>query len=212
MIAIGGMKNPRVSLHRVPCHREVGTQVRKIIDQYLERNPEVQIDIMRSVGDTTKQYKGPANHHVQQVRAQIEEYLKVSTKDLPMRGDGQRMTELYQGIFEAWVAISEDPDHHVPVWLKEGTPTGIEQNPVDAGIFPRVDQGVDEKDRRPLVFGGETFLNYKSFEESEEAPNLLSELVEAGYVQEFADEAGARTSAGGKPLVTSNYICPHSTG
>ena len=133
-------------------------------------NPEVQRDIMRSVGDTTKKYKGPARHHVEHVRTEVEAYLQVATKDLPIRADGQRMTEFYQGIFEAWVAMSGDLDYHVPVWLKEGTPTGIEQNPVDAGIFPRVDQGVDDKDRRPFIFWGETFLNYKSFEESEAAP------------------------------------------
>ena len=45
--------------------------------------------------------------------------------------------------------------------------------------------------------------HYLAFEESDEAPDLLNELVSSGYVQEFADESGARTAAGGKPLVTS---------
>ena len=46
-------------------------------------------------------------------------------------------------------------------------------------------------------------MNYKSFEDSDEAPNLQNELVSSGYVQEFADGSGARTAEGGKPLVTS---------
>ena len=99
--------------------------------------------------------------------------------------------------------MSGDPYLHVPVWPKEGTPTGIEQDPEDAGISPRVDQGVEEKDRRPLIFGGETFLAYKSFEDSADAADLLGELVSSGYVDEFADEGAARAAAGGNPLVTS---------
>ena len=40
--AVGGMKNPRVSLHKVPGHRDVGARVRRIQERFLEANPDVQ--------------------------------------------------------------------------------------------------------------------------------------------------------------------------
>ena len=72
---------------------------------------------------------------------------------------------------------------HLPAWMREGTPTGIEKYPEDAGICPRIEQSVEEAAQRPLIFGGEKFLNNESFGDSADADKLLLELAQAGDVE-----------------------------
>ena len=50
--AIGGMKDPMISLHRVHGHRKVGDAVSKLLDGFIRQHPEVQEGILKAVGDT----------------------------------------------------------------------------------------------------------------------------------------------------------------
>ena len=67
-------------------------------------------------------------------------------------------------LYEAWVKYAGDPDIHVPRWLKEGTPIGIERQAEPAGIFPAVHQQTPEHDRRYMCEPGAQFVNYVSIE------------------------------------------------
>ena len=48
--AIGGMKNPRLSLQKVPGQRTVGRRVARVPDRLLRDFPHVQAAILESIG------------------------------------------------------------------------------------------------------------------------------------------------------------------
>ena len=170
---IGGMKNPIISLHKLPGHRPVGKKIATIISKYRDEHPEVEKAIINSIGDTTKTHTGPSSEQVAALRKLVEEAFNITDSSVPLREDGKCMTELNQQLYEAWVKASGDPDVFLPQWLKNGAPTGLVSEPEDAGIFPRVREEVPDDLKRNLTFHDETFLNYKSLEDSEFSSGIL---------------------------------------
>ena len=67
-----GMKHPRISLHEVLGHREVGNQAAKAIDKFSEANPHAQAAMTKAIGDTTKANKGPEASDIAKVRKLVE--------------------------------------------------------------------------------------------------------------------------------------------
>ena len=75
--------------------------------------------------------------------------------------------------------------------------------PEDAGIFPRAHEDVPGYSRRDLTFHDETFVNYKSLEESEHSHGVLQELVDAGYMDVYDDLSQAESAIQDSPIVLS---------
>ena len=48
--ALGGMKKPRISNHRIPNQRKVGKRVAHAIDSFLDLHPDVQLRVLNSIG------------------------------------------------------------------------------------------------------------------------------------------------------------------
>ena len=97
-VAIGGMKNPRVSLHKVPGHRKVGADVAGIIDAHMEQRPEMLAKILAAIGDTTKNNKGPSHEEVRVIARKLEMHVNIIGYD-----PAQYRTQLRQPLCEAWV-------------------------------------------------------------------------------------------------------------
>ena len=190
--AIGGMRNPRLSLLRVPGHRKVGAEIAAIIDNYLDEHPAVQDRLMRAIGDKTKMNKGPTKEEIKELTTRLEKYFGLA----PHEATSFR-TQLHQPMYEAWVRASGDPDIHVPKWLKEGTPMGIDKVAELAGVFPAVHQETPKEDRRDMLEPGEQFINYVSIEESEHGHEVLNELVLKGFVNKYATLNEAKLALGG---------------
>ena len=67
------MKNPRISLHRVPGHRKVGADIARIINEYLDEFPDVQLRIHPAIGDTAKRNKrGPRKSRFRDLRSGLQ--------------------------------------------------------------------------------------------------------------------------------------------
>ena len=175
--AIGGMRNPRVSLHEVPGHRCIGAQVAEIIDSHLDQHPVLQAKLLRAIGDTTKNEKGPSKEEIKPLILNVERFFR-----LPAPDPTQWRTQLHWPLYEAWVRMADDPDVHVPRWLRQGAPMGIKQTAEFANIFPKVDQPAPVEDRRGLCEPGEQFVNYTSTEEPEHGYEVLQELVRKEFV------------------------------
>ena len=179
--AIGGMKDPRKSIRMIPGHRMIGKDVAKILENFLADYPHVHTAIHRSIGDHSKKCTGPSTQDVQAARKLIESYFKI-------RDSGkQGKTQLNQELYEAWTTSAQDPDKHVPSWLKLGTPLGMVHCPELAGIFPPSTRTLSPEERRPLQYADEEFLNYSSIEDSEYGEEVLGDLVNSRFVEVFDD-------------------------
>ena len=66
--AIGGMRNPRLSLKRVPNHKVVGKRAYTVIDKLVAADPSMETHVFRALGDGTKKNKGPTNKQVSHIR------------------------------------------------------------------------------------------------------------------------------------------------
>ena len=124
--AVGGMKNPRISLHGVPGHRKIGGYVSIILGRILDEDPTIHESIMKSIGDTTKTHHGPTTEQVLKARRKVEDYFCIYPDN---SNTPPPLTELSAAIYRAWVQRAEDPDIFVPQWLEGGTPMGIEALP-----------------------------------------------------------------------------------
>ena len=139
------MKNPRISLHRVPGHRIVGAAVAKTINDYLDENPDLQKRMHAAIGDSSKTNKGPTQEQVDGLTQRVESYFNIKPGDRVKFS----MTQLHQPLYLAWVERSGDPDIYVPIWLRQGAPIGILREAEPAGIFPRARQQQKKKDVDP---------------------------------------------------------------
>ena len=57
--ALGGMRNPRNALHRLPNHEAVGKRALRAMTETLNQDSAIQDLIFRALGDGTKKNKGP---------------------------------------------------------------------------------------------------------------------------------------------------------
>ena len=68
------MRNPRLSLPRVPGHRKVGAEIASIIDGYLDEHPAIQAKLMLAIGDKSKKNKGPSKEDIKELPVRLEKY------------------------------------------------------------------------------------------------------------------------------------------
>ena len=130
--AIGGMKDPRKAINMIPGHRTIGHDIAKILENVLASCPRAHDAIHHSIGDHSKKFMGPLREDVQAARKLVERYFD-------LHGSGKLgKTQLNQEIYEAWTLRAQDPDVHVPTWLKLGTPLGMVHCPELAGHLPAI--------------------------------------------------------------------------
>ena len=91
------MKNPRISLHKVPGHRKIGADIAGIINQYLDEFPEMQSQMHAAVGDTSKKNSGPSKELIEGLVKIIEAYFRIAPGDR----DACSLTQLHQPIYRA---------------------------------------------------------------------------------------------------------------
>ena len=48
--SVGGMRNPRISVNKIPGHKEWGAKVAAMLSKYLMDHPDVQEDILAAIG------------------------------------------------------------------------------------------------------------------------------------------------------------------
>ena len=177
------MKNPRVSLHKVPGHHKVGGEIAQIIDDFLTSRPRMETAIFKSIGDKTKSNTGPKTVDIADLRSKIEDHLGIERSG---KAIGPR---LRYNIYDRWVSLAQDPDKYVPQWLRLGSGIGITKIPEYAGIFPESVSTTAPEDMKNLISPGESFVNYTSIEDSPHGEEVLGDLVSKGFVAKFTDES-----------------------
>ena len=134
--AVGGMRNPRESLLKVPGHIPVAAEVVTIIRTFLHSHPDIAPNVLQSIGICKEELEaqGFVDHLDEHVLQHLRERL-AATLGADLTQD-TAMTELVAPLFSGWIRRAGDPDRPLGKWLYDGAPAGIRAHPEGAGIFP----------------------------------------------------------------------------
>eukprot|EP00971_Amphidinium_carterae_P090485 1791621-Amphidinium_carterae.1 len=94
-----------------------------------------------------------------------------------------------------------DPGDSITHWLVEGVPAGIAKQPVLDKVFKRWDGACDLPDFE-LSTDCDSFVNYKGFDQDEEAQQAVQGYVDAGYLKAYDSADQARMELGGTPVLS----------
>ena len=198
--ALGGMRNPRRSLCRLPSSRKAGRAIHKLLRDCLRKWPalcEPATAILK--GEEPGEFDPKV---IASIRSAVLTTLGADKAKARVR-TAPAKTPLRAEVIEAWGEATDDPDSATLAgWLDHGAPLGIAESIPCTGVFPKVEPiGVtepEELDRRAL----EGWVNYKSAEEEAE---ILAELIEdyeaRGFCQVVRSEEEATRILGGKPVL-----------
>ena len=178
--ALGGMRNPAKAIKQVPGHVHVGHEVGQILNDFLNHHPHVRRSILSSIG------KSKAQLHAENFADELtEEHLEHLRWEVALclgadLDDDTNLTEIVSPLIKAWIHRSKDPDTPLAEWLRNGAPAGITRQPANVGIFPTSEAPPSQE--FSLAFWDGSEVNYVSMDDSPFAQEVLSKLVDSGYV------------------------------
>ena len=159
--AIGGMRNPRVSVDRIPDMARRGRVLSDALDRTLEREPDLRrllLDLLRGKS-TDDAYDHPGVRKTRELLADVTGALNVD----PICNDEYK-TPIRGHLLHAVGRFLRDPGADAATWTWTGAPAGISEDIPDWNIFPLIE------DEKPLNFEDLesdplSFANYQSMED-----------------------------------------------
>ena len=198
--ALGGMRNPKRSVERVPGHAVIGRQVAAAIDDFMNEHPTIRDTIIKSIGVDKRHAPKIPDELLRDVRWRLAHVL-----DANLHRDTKR-TELIAPLFEAWVAQSGDPDQPLVRWLFNGAPAGIESHPDNVGVFPP-SEVPPSYDIDLTLADGINDTNYISMDGSPHAREVLDNLVNQNYIHRCSSLVEAiRYLKGERPILSKGAL------
>eukprot|EP00435_Cladocopium_sp_Y103_P022058 s1576_g5.t1 len=190
--------------------RYIGIQVRNIIFQLFDSCPEVEKDILESLGMKSNQDILNATW-MQTLRHRVADLLvRNRTGDMPPNCDVNEIDEngyktcIRGRLLEYWAMTVADPGVKCARWTYEGAPAGLEADTGDLdNYFPQValeEEGEDSWDLLTTEF--ETFQNYLGVEDDPEAYETLESYHEKGFLDKFSSIQELETEVGGRPTLS----------
>ena len=175
--ALGGMRDPRLSIQKLPEAYTVGRKLRKVLERFLDQEPGT-IDIVKRA--LNKEPIEFPKHHLRRLRRAISKALGNHT------ASDDKQDGIYGRIIRDWCRAVGDPDEVIATWLDVGSPIGI-INPVEhTGVFPQVPH--PDTTLLPIDISSSPlgWKNYESMDEHEEAASdLMQKAEDSGFCQSF---------------------------
>ena len=177
--ALGGLRNPEYAVSKLFRVKEVGSDISRAWNHFIERHPEAL--------DVARQYGGRDCQPNAEIAAVWEQHLRKLLKakafeDIVMKEEFEFTTPLNTELWAAWLRASGDPEKHVVDWARRGVPLGMDKQIETCGIFPEV---VDEEtsDEPAHDFGAiGDIVNYTSFYDLVDASaSEIDRLVGKGF-------------------------------
>ena len=189
---LGGMRHPRRAIVARSTILSAGLRVRAAWEALLRQDPT-----MTSIAETYGTLDCTIDENkVQKWAAILRKTLGAQAKPkVRMKGKYHYTSPLDPQLIAAWVRRSGDPDVHVPQWVEEGAPLGIELPIPTAGIFPSSDEQtqldhmeqVELSDASSQLSKGH-MLNYTSVLENEEQAKIeLDRYRQAGFMKDVPE-------------------------
>ena len=176
--AIGGMRNPAVSVGRVPGLRSTGAKVRRAIEDYIGKHPDIMRDIVRSAG---AKHDCVSEDRIEDLAGHVAQALGAEHH---RRG---RRSMWRPGVVRAFVNMANDPDTELADWLEDGAPTGVARDIRGSGIFPVAQSGGEDHGELWRHWARmEPRSNYASVEEHGDLVRAeIRRLRECGFVSVY---------------------------
>ena len=197
--AIGGLRSPWRAVGRMPILREVGANIRQVIDAFIDRHPV--LEKLPDGGEFAQRLAEGAE--VDELRTLVAELLQASSTDRSENGSPWR-----RKLVEAHVRASKDPEVELPVWLQHGAPIGVALPVKACGVFPIIEETERKEttDIHGILSIEEARANYRSFEEAREfALPEVDRIVQAGYAVELGGWQEVVAKYG--PVAVSKLAC-----
>eukprot|EP00435_Cladocopium_sp_Y103_P067914 s724_g30.t1 len=174
-----------------PRMKFIGKQIQNLIQRWLNNNPNVQTELLSSLGKQAE-ISEAVKILLQQLRGEVRDLLgrnrhpeMTNTCSIEQVSDGTYETEIRGDLLHYWSLCVDDPGQHTVRWLMEGAPAGLVCNTEALdGVFPRVDN-TRAGDYHELVTEYATFANYSGVEDNEEAIKALKSYADKGYLKKF---------------------------
>ena len=198
--SLGGLRQPRRAVEKVPGLRSVGRRVFQVVKSFIESDSSVLEACIGAIG-SDKPDAGPSAQLVEILRARVEAELGVEA-DL---GDNvQRVHPLRHRLLRRWAALAEDPDAEiVGDWLAQGAPAGINMDIRDPGVFPKSEGEDFEADGVDFVWRDPSLHeNYTSVDNDEAAEPEVRRIVETGFVEVFKSLEACKRYLGAEPVTS----------
>ena len=177
--AIGGLRDPAISLSKLPALDQYGDSLNLVLAKVLDRDPTAEAVLAKVARSNCEGFS-------EATIVQSRRYLCM----LVGCSWGEDMDGVYNPqarLLEALVRVSGDPDTSVPSWLAGSTPLGIELPIQTHGIFPTLtpeeSTNLVKRYAPPTVMDNE-FTNYASYIECQDAAvEELNREEQAGFVE-----------------------------
>eukprot|EP00435_Cladocopium_sp_Y103_P049753 s2113_g15.t1 len=189
--------------------RYIGIQVRNIVFQLFDSCPEVEKDILESLGTKSNQDILDATW-MQALRQRVADLLvRNRTGDMTPECDINEIDEngyktcIRAKLLEYWAMAVADPGLKCTRWTYEGAPAGLEADTGDLdGCFPQVALEEEEDTWDLLTTEFETFQNYLGVEDDPEAYETLEGYHKKGFLDKFNSVQELEAEVGGRPTLS----------
>ena len=184
LVYLGGMRDPHRAVVKLPTLQSLGTKMWERWQRFRSAHPKA-LEVAEGYGTEDCKFN---EEIVDLWRAELCDLWGAEPPGVVLRPRGTYGTPVHHGMLAAWVKKSGDPDTHVPVWLREGTPLGIEKEIQCAGIFPPAEEELEGTGTQEVADSvlerPETWTNYKSVEDDvTEAEIELARYESLGYLR-----------------------------
>ena len=198
LAAIGGMRNPHLSITRVPKAKLVGPIIADILKS-ASSHPSV-VNLVRNLLGG-KPATPVSTALVEKLRALVINILDPGLEGLPAK-TCKAQSPLSAEILWAWGTASFDPDSRtLATWIRTGAPLGFEESIPSTGIYPTISDNSAEKESI-LSRSLEGWLNYPSaVEEHDELCKLVADAHQKGFCTFYSSVEEAEKEIGAKPVL-----------
>ena len=171
---VGGQRNPRRAVNRIPGLRVVGCLVRAAFRTFRIAHLKEVDRVVETFG--TPQAAQPDGKLVEEFRAALRRTLGASV-ELRSRPKWGAPSPLQANLFDKWLLQAGDPERALKPWIEGGVPLGIEREIDCYNIFP---PNTTPK-KCPVRFssrdGGSSIENYLSMKEQPEDADIEIERL-----------------------------------
>ena len=199
---IGGMRHPFRVAQPLSNMLTTGLRVRAAWDAFVKQFPKA-LKVAEEYG--TKDCELDARM-VSEWKARLKKTLGANAPPkLKVLPKFAYRSPLDAELFEAWIRKANDPDIHIPDWIRNGAPLGIETEIPTANIFPPMGDnahldhlGPEELEDASSQMAKGAIENYLSVREKpDDALIELERYKSMGYVQEIDENTVKKDMPGG---------------
>eukprot|EP00435_Cladocopium_sp_Y103_P022173 s2755_g5.t1 len=176
--AIGGMRNPAISVSRLHQVANVGRQIHEAWLDFVTEHPEA-LKAAEDYGSKEAKLLEDVTH---MWRQRLETLLDMKEPDgITLREEVEFKPPLHGSLWDAWRVASRDPEQFIGQWAREGVPLGMECEVPPSGIFPSV-EAEDPLDTQMDMTSVDSMKNYESVEsQKDEAEVEIDRYIECGF-------------------------------